>query len=349
MPVAAIHDELDRALKGPFTLSLSVDLAVEHRFVFLSDQHKGAGDRADEFVRCKPAYNAALDHYYEAGYTLVILGDAEELWEQSFRKVEAAHADTLLKEARFSASHYYRVWGNHDDAWMDERVVRRHLRRFMPTGAVYEGIRFEVFDAGEPVGTMLCVHGHQGTIGSDKLRVVSRFVVRLYRYLQRLTGVGQTTPARDACLRGRHDREMYEWAATKQGLILVAGHTHRPVWSSRTHLQMLEDELAALEAETSLSDGPAPALFETRRSELRAEIQERAVQHPPCNDSEKAVPCYFNTGCCRYESGNITGIELAHGEIRLVRWRADDHSRQLLESVEVRSVFEELGTMGENT
>src|SRR5690606_19362256 len=130
----------------------------------------------------------------------------------------------------------------------------------------YEGIRFEVFDSGQAVGTMLCVHGHQGTLGSDKMRVISRFVVRLYRYLQRLTGVGQTTPAHDACLRGRHDREMYEWAATKQRLILVAGHTHRPVWSSRTHLQMLEDQLAALDANPALAT--VAALHESLRNEL---------------------------------------------------------------------------------
>jgi hypothetical protein len=31
-------------------------------------------------------------------------------------------------------------------------------------------------------------------------------------------------------------------------------------------------------------------------------------------------PCYFNTGCCCFADGDITGLELAGGEIRLVRW-----------------------------
>lgn len=34
-------------------------------------------------------------------------------------------------------------------------------------------------------------------------------------------------------------------------------------------------------------------------------------------------PCYFNTGCCCYLDGDITGLELADGEIRLVRWPDD--------------------------
>jgi hypothetical protein len=31
-------------------------------------------------------------------------------------------------------------------------------------------------------------------------------------------------------------------------------------------------------------------------------------------------PCYFNTGCCSFPDGDITGLEIADGEIRLVRW-----------------------------
>ena len=31
-------------------------------------------------------------------------------------------------------------------------------------------------------------------------------------------------------------------------------------------------------------------------------------------------PHYFNTGCCSFLDGDVTGLELADGEIRLVRW-----------------------------
>ena len=48
---------------------------------------------------------------------------------------------------------------------------------------------------------------------------------------------------------------MYRWAAAQAKLILVAGHTHRPVWSSRTHLQMLEAELAAAKGHP-MAEGP---------------------------------------------------------------------------------------------
>jgi hypothetical protein len=35
-------------------------------------------------------------------------------------------------------------------------------------------------------------------------------------------------------------------------------------------------------------------------------------------------PCYFNTGCCSFPDGDVTGIEIADGKIRLVRWPSDD-------------------------
>jgi len=44
-------------------------------------------------------------------------------------------------------------------------------------------------------------------------------------------------------------------------------------------------------------------------------------------------PYYFNSGCCCFVDGDITGIEIADGCIRLVKWtEKDEHStRELLE------------------
>ncbi|MEZ4698140.1 MAG: hypothetical protein R2832_17110 [Rhodothermales bacterium] len=332
-----IGRELDRALEGHFTLSIPLHTDSPHRYIILSDQHKGAGDRADEFVLCKPAYHAALDYYRESGYSLVLLGDVEELWEQSFPAVERAHSDSLKKEASFGPGRYFRIWGNHDDEWMVERSVRRSLAPYMPTNAVYEGIRFEVLESGASIGTVLLVHGHQGTFGSDKIKRISRWFLRIYRYVQRLTGIGQTTPSRDACLRGQHDRIMYEWAASKERLILIAGHTHRAVWSSQTHLQQLHvqrDRLFAMER----TDQVAVDL-----DRIDEEIRIRQDEHPPCNDTVKPQPAYFNTGCCKYSSGSITGIEIEDGRIRLIRWGAQDLEREVLETADVALLLDELG------
>src|SRR4051812_38198715 len=51
------------------------------RIIVFSDHHRGVGDGADDFRHCEAAYTAALAFYLERDYRLLLLGDAEELWE----------------------------------------------------------------------------------------------------------------------------------------------------------------------------------------------------------------------------------------------------------------------------
>src|SRR5690606_15153910 len=74
------------------------------RFIILSDQHKGAKDGADDFRLTEKTYMAALSHYYYEGFTLINLGDCEELWEATPSQVIEKNRATLLEEARFLAS-----------------------------------------------------------------------------------------------------------------------------------------------------------------------------------------------------------------------------------------------------
>jgi len=334
--MSSIDKELSRALSGQYTLAMGLNVETPHKYIVFSDQHKGGGDKADEFRKCKETYMAALEHYLQNGFTVVLLGDVEELWEQDFKTVEKIYREVLQKEGSFPASRYYRLWGNHDDEWMREKNVRKKLAPYMPTGAVYEGIRFEVSSNAQALGTLLLLHGHQGTFASDKIRWFSRFAVRVYRYIQRWTGIGKTTPAKDACLRGEHDTQMYEWAAGQDDVILVAGHTHRPVWSSQTHLQKLQKELDALKA------GPdTPEQKESIRAKEQ-QIQEREAKYPPCDDTIKTLPCYFNTGCCRFDDGDITGIEIEDGNMRLIKWSSESLQRVELETGKLAKLFEDI-------
>jgi len=59
---------------------------------------------------------------------------------------------------------------------------------------------------------------------------------------------------------------------------------------------------------------------------------------------ENPLPCYFNTGCCAFEDGDVTGIEIADGDIRLVRWPDDDDSprQKVLQSESLTRVFRQL-------
>lgn len=86
---------------------------------------------------------------------------------------------------------------------------------------------------------------------------------------------------------------------------------------------------------------PEPPEAGRRIEELRQQIRERAEKSPPCGDTIKPVPCYFNTGCCKFDDGDITGIELEDGAIRLVKWSSEQPQRgsQVLEEGRLADVF----------
>jgi hypothetical protein len=300
----------------------TLDLVLKSaKLIIFSDQHKGARDGADDFRRCERAYNAALGYYFEKGYTLFALGDVEELWECHPSSVIKSYPRTLELEAAFhKEGRYRRFWGNHDDLWGYKDAVTKHLSAIYGRDLrVREALKLNVMDENNKLGEIFLVHGHQGTTFSDKHSWISRPVVRyLWRNWQRFTKRPSTTPATDYRLRGQHDVAMYNWANSKTGLILIAGHTHRPVFGSRTHVGRVEAELNELRTH---SDADLK-----RISELRAELEfVKAAENQGGDKSvDMSKPCYFNTGCCSFGDGDVTGIEITDGEIKLVRWPNDN-------------------------
>jgi hypothetical protein len=315
-----IRKGLDAALERAATDRLDPD---QHRIVVFSDHHKGAGDNADDFRRCERAYTAALGYYLEAGFRLFLLGDAEELWEEHAEKVIGRYGDVFALEAEFArrGNGLERFYGNHDDQWASDRQVGKHLRPLFGEIGVREALRLEVGGRdGAPSGTLFFIHGHQGSADSDRWGWLSRLFVRhVWRPLQRRFGYSATTPARSYDLRAKHDRAMYEWARTQSpGLVMIAGHTHRPVFARSVPdppPTRAVTELERLLADTLGTDDKAAA------AALRAELEyARTTARRPEEVLTVAPPCYFNTGCCSFPDGDITGLELADGEIRLVRW-----------------------------
>jgi hypothetical protein len=321
----AIRRALDRAYAAAGTVDIS---AGGDRVVVFSDLHKGARDGADDFQRCEPSYNAALAYYYELGWHLIELGDVEELWENRFDEVAASYPRTLELAARFhSAGRYTRFWGNHDLVWKDPELFGKLMSAHGYEGvAPIEALRMIVWDSDErPVGELFLVHGHQGSADSERYAWLSSFLVhRGWRPLQRLLNRPWNTPSVDWDLRGGHAKAMEVWARDR-GKVLIAGHTHLPVF--------FQDQKPP--------SPPPPAgedeAHDRAWKEWAAADQIRLEhQRPEPLDS----PCYFNTGCCAFGDGDITGIEIEGGEIRLVRWPCVEKTdRQPLASMELEQVF----------
>jgi predicted phosphodiesterase len=328
------------------------------RLIVFSDQHRGTRDGADDFRRCERAYNGALAWYFEQGYELVALGDVEELWENDADDALEAYPCTLELERLFhDAGRYTRVWGNHDHQWSRPREVQSHLQHHFSGLQVREALRLPIVENGTSRGLLFFAHGHQGTRESDHLRKLSQPAVRhLWKPLQKRLNRPWNTPALDWNLRERHDRAMFAWAKRSNAKpVLIAGHTHRPVFGESVADEKAErspQELAAALADARAEPGQAGEKAANLWAELEwTKAEERRLQGLRLTVSP---PCYFNTGCCSFGDGDVTGIEIADSEIRLVRWAGGGraHERdplacrpldQVLREVEEQAE-EELGT-----
>lgn len=299
------------------------------RWVVFSDQHRGQRNSADNFRGCEKTYHAALQHYLENGYSLMALGDVEDLWECRPKKVVKAYENSLELEAKFHKAHRYeRLSGNHDDKWESPWAVDKYLHPFFPDLTVKEGKRFRVTKGGEVLGTLFFAHGHQGTTFNDRNRKIAKFVVRnVVRPAQRLLKFGSPTPSGDFKLRAKHDCMMYRWAADKDDVVMVVGHTHRPVFMSKDlpgHVgHLLEQARSRLEAKPDSRKAQEQVAHFEEELEWVASHQDETLCPSEDADDER-LPRYFNSGCCCFCDGEITGLEIADGEIRLVRWPTDD-------------------------
>ncbi len=83
--------------------------------------------------------------------------------------------------------------------------------------------------------------------------------------------------------------------------------------------------MAAVPADDTLTEDEKQvkmAGLAARLEWVRAQQSQGQVAVAP--DLADMRPCYFNTGCCSFSDGDITGLEIADGEIRLIKWPGDE-------------------------
>lgn len=276
-------------------------------FIVFSDQHKGNKDSADDFKNCEANYIAALAYYHAQCYNYINLGDCEELWKYKPETVLPHISAALQAEASFQPDKkYYRTFGNHDIMWKNKWDVERLLKNnFTMPMPVTEGIVLRVNINGKSL-TIFLTHGHQGDKMSDNNAFSTWVVAHCWTPLQRYLRINVNTPSKDDNLRNKHNKLMYEWSSSKKDLLLVTGHTHQPVFASGKY-----------------------------------------SAHPGATIGTESIhikPTYFNTGCCCFSDGDITGIEIAGGFIRLIKWYDEDtvSKRKVLEEIAWADLLKDL-------
>lgn len=226
-------------LEAAYRNAECIPIGPGSRIVCMSDCHRGIGNHGDNFLPNQNVFYAALKYYYDRGFSYMELGDGDELWEnRRLNRIVDFYSDIFRLLTRFCREdRFFMLYGNHDCRKKDGKFLQNHCKGCY---CMAEGCYRELFSeirARESIllkdcttgHGILLLHGHQGDLMNDFLWPVTALLVRyLWRPLE-LFGISDpTSTARNYKKRKRTEKRLAGFAEKKQ-LLLIAGHTHRPV------------------------------------------------------------------------------------------------------------------------
>jgi predicted phosphodiesterase len=315
--------ETDPGEKG-FVIPIDINTG---KYILFSDQHKGRKNGADNFALAENNYVCALNHYNNLGFHFISLGDSEELWGNTLIQVKKHNTASFNAEQQFAKRNAFtKIFGNHDLDWEINPLAANDLKELYQTQvAVLEGVILETTIDKKNL-TIFCTHGHQGDLQSDGNLFSKFFVSKIWAPLQAYLRINPNTPAYDATLKTKHNNLMYEWSSLQKNLLLITGHTHQPVFESLTLLERLQRKDAIKQDKNE----PFERVYD--------------LPTPSLEFFQKIKPSYFNTGCCCYDDGDITGIEIVAGCIKLVKWeeKTGKSTRVELENISLVEVAQKV-------
>lgn len=286
--------------------------AYTDKFIIFSDQHKGRRNGADDFAPSEKNYLSALKHYNKEGFTFINLGDCEELWENIPLAVIKNNQEVFEAEKSFlKRNAFVKIFGNHDLYWNYGPLAPLELEMIYGQKIkVYEGAVLSTQMNGKTLN-VFCTHGHQGDARSDGNKFSKFFVANIWAPLQAFLRINPNEPSKSIYKKTIHNQIMYEWSATKKETVLITGHTHQPVFESLTYIERLFRDMQRARKNNDND------LFSNLDKTTRSLKRNFAVVKTDFLTMQQG---YFNTGCCCFSDGDITGIEISDGHIRLIKW-----------------------------
>jgi len=292
------------------------------KYVIISDLHMGDGGSADDFRENEKTLETALEFYNARGYTLILLGDVEEFWQFDFSQIRDRYFNTVYRKIQAFNNRMIRIFGNHDSEWgcpSDPafKSSRRH-------DCAPEALKMRLNPNSDPC--ILLVHGHQGSVDSDKRSWLSRAGVRIlkpFEEIGRWTGLYRNPSATKSQVTIDYEQVYYSWAKDRK-VIIICGHSHRAIFASKSWAYQLQEQIADLQAEIYARRTNKDFVRNKIREmdKIRQELLEERLKGRDIDPTKRygePTPCYFNSGCALYTDG-ITAIEIIENKIKLVKW-----------------------------
>jgi len=295
------------------------------KYAIFSDLHLGDGKKADNFSRNEETMRFALNYYKENGYSLIFLGDVEDLWQFHLNKIQGRYDEKIYTLIRsFTDKKVYRIFGNHDREWEWKRPPDPLLND--------DGMRHRTPETIKLGNDIFLLHGHQGDYLCDKVARFSKFLSRRAKPLVstfKMFGYENRSATKSQIPKNR-ERLYYNWANGKK-VILISGHTHNAIFASQSYYWWLKKQIEIkekeLEKKQCSKDKVKVNKLNKKIDKLKSELlDEEKKGRKYCRITakrKKPLPCYFNTGCGLFRKG-ITNIEIEGDKIRLIKWKKNN-------------------------
>lgn len=231
----------NRRLENIYNNSEVIPFNSHSKFIIMSDCHRGQGNSGDNFSPNQNLFFSALEYYYQNGFTYIELGDGDELWEnRSIKPIIDTHSDAFwLMSEFYKSNRFYMIYGNHDVVKLRKNYMNRNFNNYyceatrchiplFPNIKVHEGLILENITSKDRI---FLVHGHQGDFLNDKMWMLARFLVRyLWRPLELIGFLNPSGSNKSHYIKEKTEKRLSTFANDKNNIV-VAGHTHRPVFS----------------------------------------------------------------------------------------------------------------------
>ena len=289
---------------------------VDRPMVIISDFHVGNGSRKDDFTYNSALTMAVLEEYYRRGYRLLLNGDVEELQKYRLENIMRQWRSLYDVFDRFhTEGRLIRLAGNHDLELLYNNPFD------VP---VQEAIRYQ-FGSDE----MFIFHGHQA---SKRYALYNDLVGWTLKHVVHRLPFHYTSVSHNDLKRKRMESRIYE-LATRERIVTVIGHTHRPLFESLSKSDFVKfniERLCRMYGSASVDEKEAIKIeIKDLREHLENTKAGSEADFGNIYHDSFVVPGMFNSGCVLGKRG-ITCLELTQSTIALKYWFDKGRSRRYL-------------------
>ncbi|MDW7690783.1 hypothetical protein R9C00_21505 [Flammeovirgaceae bacterium SG7u.111] len=308
------------SLKKLFKNSPTIPINKKDRVLIISDFHMGDGGSTDDFIPNSDLLIYALREFYlPKNYTLILNGDVEELQRFDYKKINKRWKEVYKLFDEFNAKGLlYKTIGNHDIGLLSKESPTTNYE-------LHEGIVLNYKE-----NDIFIFHGHQASAKYNKHNALVGYTLR---YLANPLGIKNYSVAHNSRKKFKIEKSTYNFAS-KQKVVAIIGHTHRPLFESLPKSERLRykiEELCRNYSEVSKEESKAvKKLIDIYKKELKKLYKEDKTEgEQDIYNSFIHLPCLFNSGCVIGKRG-ITALEISKGEISLVHWFDKKTSKKYL-------------------